>query len=146
MKRLVVQNEPETSIVTREVIESLSGGEGANVLALKGDLGAGKTTFVQLLAQELGVRERITSPTFVIMKSYAIPKHPHFSTLVHIDAYRVEDNNEMRVLGFDEVVSNPANLVCIEWPEKIADLIPENTRRIEITIDPKRGRLITYDE
>ena len=84
--------------VMREVMQRKDGG-GATVLALHGELGAGKTTFTQTLARTLGVTDAVTSPTFVIMKLYEL-QHQSFETLIHIDAYRIEHSDEMRVLGF----------------------------------------------
>lgn len=105
----------------------------ATVIALSGDLGAGKTTFVQLLANELGLTESVTSPTFVIMKQYET-NHATFATLVHIDAYRIETADEMRPLGFAAIVQQPNTLVCIEWAEKIADVLPQVDYRIELAL------------
>lgn len=96
---------------------------GARVLALHGELGAGKTTFVQELGKLLGVEEAITSPTFVIMKRYAA-KDGGFKTLVHIDAYRIENIDEMRVVGFEALLKESNTIICIEWAEKIAELLP----------------------
>ncbi|MDB5203988.1 MAG: conserved hypothetical nucleotide-binding protein [Candidatus Taylorbacteria bacterium] len=96
----------------------------ATILDLKGDLGAGKTTLVQMLGSELGVTEIIQSPTFVIMKSYKT-KHPLFKTLVHIDAYRIEHIDEAKILKLENIFIDPTNLVCIEWAEKIKEVIPE---------------------
>lgn len=117
----------------------------AVVLALHGDLGAGKTTFTQLLASELGVLEPVTSPTFVIMKQYEL-EGQLFSELVHIDAYRIEELNEMQVLGFTELLTQPGALICIEWAEKISDLLPEHTINIsfEITNDDHRKLTVKY--
>ncbi len=97
--------------------------EGAVVIGLSGDLGAGKTTFTQTLARTLGVAEVVTSPTFVIQKQY-VTEHPTFSLLVHIDAYRVEDPEELVVLGFKELLTRERTLVVIEWVERVRPLIP----------------------
>jgi len=105
------------------------------VLALHGNLGAGKTTFVQYLAESLGIEEAVTSPTFVIMKRYVgVRNNP---TLVHIDAYRIEDIDEMRVLGFERLLGENHTIICIEWAERIAPLLPPNTIHLnfEITDD-----------
>lgn len=102
---------------------SLADASRAAVLALHGDLGAGKTTFVQMLGRELDIEESITSPTFVIMKKYPVI-HPRFSALVHIDAYRLEAPAELSVLDFAAELADPANLICVEWAEKAADLLP----------------------
>jgi tRNA threonylcarbamoyladenosine biosynthesis protein TsaE len=116
----------------------------AVVIALKGDLGAGKTTFTQMLAKELGIEETITSPTFVIQKRYKIKKGPDpFKKLIHIDAYRLESSDELLNLDWKELISNPENIICLEWPERVADIIPEDSVVIELEIDERGGRKIT---
>ncbi len=107
---------------------------GAAVLALHGDLGAGKTTFTQTLAKSLGVTESITSPTFVIMKGYELLEQ-NWDTLIHIDAYRIEDIDEMRPLGFDALLADRGNIICIEWAENISELLPENTLHLYFMMD-----------
>ena len=99
----------------------------ATVVGLYGELGAGKTTFTQTLSRTLGVRERVLSPTFVIMKSYLL-SHKSYFYLIHIDAYRMESADELVHLGWQELISNPKNLILIEWPEKIADIMPEHIK------------------
>lgn len=115
---------------------------GAVVLGLTGPLGAGKTTFVQSLARQLGVHERVTSPTFIIMKSYELP-HPAFDRLVHIDAYRIETTAEMLVLGWQELLATPRTLVCIEWPEIISPLLPRDYYQLTFTFTGE-DRLVTF--
>ena len=116
------------------------------VLALSGDLGAGKTTFMQALSQQLHITEPVISPTYVIMKRYQIPEEAAeiFNTLVHIDAYRIEDIDEMRVLGFQEVLHEPKTVVCIEWAEKIQKLLPAHTVYMSIEITGEESREITF--
>lgn len=91
----------------------------ALVLALQGDLGSGKTTFTQGLAKFLKIKDRVKSPTFVIMRNYKL--------LYHIDAYRLNKPEEILDLGWSEIISNPKNIVVIEWPEKIKKFLPKQT-------------------
>ena len=95
----------------------------AAVLALVGNLGAGKTTFVQGFAEGLGIKDKILSPTFVLVRQHKIPDTN--STLFHIDLYRLENDKDLKSLGLDELWSQKASLVLIEWAEKIKKL-PEN--------------------
>src|SRR4030042_2839716 len=88
------------------------------VLALEGELGGGKTTFVQGLASGLGVKEKITSPTFVIIKEYQTIKN--FS-LVHIDLYRITNFSEAKTAGIEDYLGKPGKVCVIEWGEKIKD-------------------------
>ena len=109
--------------------------DAAAVVGLYGDLGAGKTAFVKALAKTYGIAEHITSPTFVIMKKYSIPqpRTSHFKLLIHLDAYRLEKGSELEHLGWNEIISNPQNLVCIEWPERVADVMPKDHSALKFT-------------
>lgn len=111
-----------------EILQNLKSEKstGSTVLALHGDLGAGKTTFVQSLAKEVGVSDVVTSPTFVIMKKYST-ESSQWPNLVHIDAYRLDEIEELKVLGLEGELSDSNNLICIEWAEKVKSLLPENT-------------------
>lgn len=136
----------ELNEIAGEVLATLNKKKTATCITLSGDLGAGKTAFTKEISKQLGVREEVTSPTFVIMKSYAITQHSFLKSLVHIDAYRIESDDEMRVLGFDEILSDSSKLVCIEWPEKIADLIPVDATKVTFTLNIDGTRDINYCE
>ncbi len=132
MQKTFSQNEiPE---VAREVLHFLTPhttNQTATIAALSGDLGAGKTTLSQAIARELGVKENVISPTFVIMKIYELTgkKWKH---LIHIDAYRLESGTEIQKLGWQEMIADPKNLILIEWPEKVADVMPPNAHKISL--------------
>lgn len=103
--------------------------EGATVVGLYGDLGAGKTTFMKYFAKHFGVEEEVQSPTFIIMRIFEIPKEAQdekckAKKLVHIDAYRLESGAELLNLGWNELIAHPSNLICIEWPEKVGEILP----------------------
>ena len=111
------------------------------LVTLSGELGAGKTTFVQAMARALGVEETVTSPTFVIQKIYELEGQPldsargkKFSHLIHIDAYRLKSAHELEMLGWKELCADPANLILIEWPKNVASLIPDDAIRIRFDI------------
>lgn len=104
----------------------------ATIVGLSGDLGSGKTTFVQSIARALGITDQITSPTFVIIKSYAL-KAKSYNLLIHIDAYRLESATELEALRFSELVSDPTNIIFIEWPEQVKDNLPRTMRTINFT-------------
>ena len=104
----------------------------ANVIELIGDVGAGKTTFVRGLAKGLGIKEPVTSPSFTISKSYALKNG---GTLVHYDFYRLSDPGLMAD-DLKENLSNPKNVIVIEWGESIKDLLPKNHTIIEIKQTP----------
>lgn len=105
----------------------------ALLIALSGNLGAGKTTFTQNFAKQLSVEEKITSPTFVLMKKYSID-FGQFKNLIHIDAYRVEGSEEISILNLPEIFADKENLVLLEWPEKIEDVLPEEKITINFEV------------
>lgn len=117
---------------------------GAMILALYGDLGSGKTTFTKSFIASFGVEQTVTSPTFVIEKIYKIPNGKNFEYIIHIDAYRLNSGEELKDLGWDEILNNPKNIILIEWPEKIADILPENTRKIEFEFVDENRREVNY--
>lgn len=117
--------------------------DGATLVTLSGDLGAGKTAFTKALAKALGIEESVTSPTFVLEKIYALPAAAKFARLIHIDAYRLGSSAELPALGFDELMKDTANLVVLEWPERVADaLAPHLAIRIEA--DEQGVRTLSY--
>ena len=115
---------------------------GATIVTFSGDLGAGKTTFVKGIAHALGIEEHITSPTFVILKIYDLHGQK-FERLIHMDAYRLKGRQHLKVLGWDELVKDPGNLILVEWPEKIGEAIPEGAKRISLRYSDE-GRHIIY--
>ncbi len=98
----------------------------ALVVALAGDLGAGKTTFIKGFFKGLGMRDEATSPTFIIMRRMSIKKSA-FTDVFHIDTYRLKSAEDLLKLDFEEVIQNPAHLVLIEWPEKVEKYLPKGT-------------------
>lgn len=116
----------------------------AAVLALHGDLGAGKTTFMQTLARELGVSDDVTSPTFVVMKQYDLIDQA-WESLVHMDAYRLESTDELGPLRFAELLEMPDTVIAIEWAEKIADALPPHTLHLTFTLEGET-RTVSIDD
>jgi tRNA threonylcarbamoyladenosine biosynthesis protein TsaE len=124
-----------------EALEPFS--DKATVIALKGDLGAGKTVFTRGVARAFGVEESVTSPTFVIEKIYALSRGP-FKRLIHIDAYRLQSAHELEVLGWDEIQHEPTNLILLEWPELVGAAIPEGIPLVTFTFIDENTRSLTY--
>lgn len=125
-----LSNLSETEKVAQDFIQNLlPKTDSATVVGLYGELGAGKTFFTQSVAKTLGVEDSIVSPTFVIEKIYEL-KGQRFSHLIHIDAYRLESSNELLNLGWQKIISDPNNLILIEWPERVADIMPEHSKVI----------------
>lgn len=133
----------QTQKIAEDFVSSVvPNSDRAVVVGLYGNLGSGKTTLTQFIAQVFGVKETVTSPTFVIEKIYELTAQK-FSHLIHVDAYRIENSHELLHLGWDDIVSDPHNFVLVEWPEKVADIMPrhikiklnhmsENSREIEV--------------
>ena len=115
--------------------------DSAIILSLKGDLGAGKTSFAKLLGKHLGVKEEIQSPTFLILKKYKT-FNPFFENFIHIDAYRMDSSGELTHLGWHDLISNPENLILIEWPERVADIMPEHIKINFQTLENETSRSI----
>ena len=125
----------ETKKIAKIFAEELLGakaGKRAFVVAFKGDLGAGKTTFIQGLMRALGVKKRIMSPTFTLLRSYAI-KAEVFDKVHHFDCYRISDPAEMKDLRFKEMLADPKAIILIEWPERIAKLLPRD--KVTVALD-----------
>jgi len=119
------------SELARKIFKEGPRGKGAVVLALKGDLGAGKTTLIRGFLKEAGI-ERVTSPTFVLMKRYEALKKSGFLNIYHIDAYRLKNKDDLKILGWKEIVDNFKNIILIEWPERVWKKIPKGFKKIEI--------------
>ena len=113
----------------------------ATVVALHGDLGAGKTAFVKEIGKIFGVQEAITSPTFTIMRQYDTESE-NFDSLVHIDAYRLESENEIGPLKIAEFITKSRTLICIEWAERLAPILEEQTVHLSFTINEDESRTI----
>lgn len=101
-----------------------------DVVALYGELGSGKTTFIQGLARGLGIKRRIVSPTFIFIRSYPVTGHRSPITFYHIDLYRVEKLEQTKGLGLEEIFADPQAIVAIEWAEKIKKILPK--KRIDV--------------
>ena len=121
----------ETKKIAETLIKQLRpNNKQATIVGLFGDLGSGKTTFTQIIAELLGVEETVTSPTFVIEKIYLLNKKNKFERLIHIDAYRLDSGQELANLGFEELLKDSKNLILIEWPERVADILPKDLIKI----------------
>lgn len=127
---IITQSAEETQRLGYKIGSHLKGGE---IITLSGELGAGKTTFVQGIAAGLGISSRIVSPTFIIMRDYPYIKDGQEFHLYHVDLYRLESNIEDEVfnLGIFDLWRKPNSIFVIEWAEKLKEL-PETVKHIQI--------------
>jgi tRNA threonylcarbamoyladenosine biosynthesis protein TsaE len=128
----------ETISLGKLIGEKLQGGD---IVCLEGTLGSGKTTLVKGIALALGIQEEVTSPTFTIVSSYPGIR-ANSPELHHIDLYRIDQVEELETIGIDDFLYGQG-ISVIEWGEKIADLLPENTINIHIIIKNDNSREIT---
>ncbi len=147
-KKYITKSNKETQKLgqeTTKIILKLPAKSVAVILGLYGDLGAGKTTFLQGFAKGLGIKEKILSPTFVVMKRFG-----HF---YHFDCYRLKDEKDILELfpaqggpasGWKEIISNPKNIVAIEWPERIKKALPKNIIKINFKALDENKREISF--
>jgi tRNA threonylcarbamoyladenosine biosynthesis protein TsaE len=125
---------------TAKLASDIAAKTKSGVIALEGELGAGKTTFVQAFAKALGIKAKVKSPTFNILKKYKIPSGGH---LYHIDCYRLKDHREAIPIGLKDIFKEDDALVLIEWPERIKKILPKKMTRIHIDHIGKDKRKIT---
>ena len=115
----------------------------AFVLALEGELGGGKTTFLQGFAMGLGIKDKILSPTFVLMKRFVMKKNKNgFKDFYHLDCYRIENPKDILSLDFKKIISNPRNVMAIEWADRIKKILPKDTLILKFDFINKTKRRI----
>ncbi|NLT47249.1 MAG: tRNA (adenosine(37)-N6)-threonylcarbamoyltransferase complex ATPase subunit type 1 TsaE [Clostridiales bacterium] len=139
MLEIYIKNEKEAEELGIQLADKLGPG---SVIALTGNLGAGKTTFTKAVAKGLGITDLIVSPTFTIIQEYRSGRLP----LYHFDVYRIEDEDELFELGYEEYIYGEG--VCvIEWADRIADFLPDHTIHIHIAYgDGENERIFQIDE
>jgi len=123
--QITLKNLTDTNNLARKIARQVKAGQ---VWAFFGDLGTGKTTLIQMIAKELGVKEIVTSPTFVIEKRY---KTHEGLQIIHIDCYRFQSSNDAQSIGHSEFDNN--KIYFIEWAEKITNLLPNEAIKVFLT-------------
>ena len=134
---LYSNSKKETQEIASKLAVKISGGlpaGKAGVIALEGELGAGKTTFAQAFAKALGIKSKVKSPTFNILKKYGVPRSTLHGLrfLYHIDCYRLKDEKDAEPLGIKEIFKEKNSIVLIEWPERIKKILPKSVIKIHI--------------
>ncbi len=133
MPKIISHSDQETQKIAQQLIVKL---KGPAVLGLVGDLGAGKTQFTKGLAAALQIKNRLTSPTFVLLKPYKVARSRQgIKKLIHIDCYRLSRPEELLALGWQELLTDQ-NLIVVEWADKIKSIMPADT----VWIHFKQGR------
>lgn len=141
MNEIITENSEDTKKLGKELAKKLKGGE---IICLKGNLGSGKTTFSQGILEELGAEKPYTSPTFLIMKAYQLNKKK-IKNVYHIDTYRV-GSEDILDLGWEEITENKVNVIIVEWPERIKEIILEGFMDIKFEWINKDKRRIIFSE
>lgn len=141
--KIISKSVSDTEKIAEDFVKKLSLGfyNTALVVGLYGDLGSGKTTFTQFIAKIFNIKEDITSPTYVIEKIYDIDTQ-NFKKLIHIDVYRLNSAKELLVLDWEKTVSDPRNIIFIEWPERVEEILPENHLKINFKFVSENEREI----
>jgi len=143
MKREYITHSPQaTKIVAQKIAKELQRkDEGPVVFALIGKLGSGKTTFLKGLALGLGIKKRILSPTFILMRRFKL-SHSHFKSFYHIDCWRLESPQDILSIGWEKILS-PENIIAIEWADRIKEFLPRDTIEVKFKIIDLKTRKIT---
>ncbi len=150
----ITSSDLETGEFAQEILEELlkKDRNSGLVLALQGELGSGKTQFVKGAASFLNITGTVTSPTFILMKRYQIEdteliRRTGIKNMYHFDCYRIKEEKEIAELDWNKIVSNPENIVFVEWPENIKGLLPDDTTNIyfEDKGEGKREIVVEYD-
>jgi tRNA threonylcarbamoyladenosine biosynthesis protein TsaE len=150
MSQITTKSPKETKEFAKNIIEKFSCDNEikatATIIALQGDLGTGKTVFTKGVAEFFGLKDVVTSPTFVIEKKYNIPNNFPWKKLIHIDAYRLEGEEDLSVVSWSEIATNPNNLIVVEWPENAGLGIPERALWLEFEFVDENTRKIKIPE
>lgn len=147
----ITQSSSQTKLLGKKLAKKILKSKpykNALVFALQGDLGSGKTTFIQGLAQGLNIKEKITSPTFIILKRFRLNNATieQFNNFYHIDCYRIKNAKEMFGLGLKEILADPKNIVVIEWSKRIKKILPKNIFWIKFKFISANKREIFFNK
>ena len=144
---LVTKSAKETYRIGQTLADSLmvKGTRMAHhMVCLYGELGSGKTTFVQGFAKGLGISSRVLSPTFTIVRRYLLPQGNAF--LYHLDLYKTQTHDELEELGIDELLADPHSYVVIEWADKLEDALPNARIDIRFSLKAHGGHILNMHE
>lgn len=135
MRQIITESPQKTKEFAKDFARDL---KTPKVLALYGNLGSGKTTFIQGLAEGLGINRRILSPTFVFIRRYSFGEDLKF---YHVDLYRLDSDRDVEAIGLKEILEESA-IIAIEWPEKVAKILPKDLVEIKLeTISESKRKI-----
>jgi tRNA threonylcarbamoyladenosine biosynthesis protein TsaE len=135
-EEFITSSAQETKALGENFAKQLRGGD---FVAFYGDLGSGKTTFIQGLARGLGINRRIISPTFIIARHYKIDK----GNFYHVDLYRTASKHDLLGIGLDQVTTDKDNIVALEWAEKMGEMLPQKRTEIKFAyLDENKRKII----
>jgi tRNA threonylcarbamoyladenosine biosynthesis protein TsaE len=137
MRTISISTLQEIDAAAKKFLEAA--GE-VRVIAISGEMGAGKTTFIQAICRSLGVPVEVNSPTFSLVNEYLTPEG---NTIFHFDLYRIESQEELFDMGYEEYFYS-GSLCLIEWPEKASNLIPDDALMVHIVVAENRSRLVQF--
>ncbi len=143
----VSQSAADTQAIAAKLAEKIMASmpnAAATIIALRGDLGAGKTTFTQGFARALGIVQQPKSPTFMLAKQYAIPETPY--SLWHLDCYRLQSHNDLATLDLHALFADANNIMLVEWPERVGDGLPRDRIEVHFEHAGEDKRSITISE
>lgn len=136
MLKKISTSAKETKDFAKNIAKNL---KTPQIIALYGNLGSGKTTFVQGLASELGITKRVLSPTFVFIREYQLDNKKMF---FHVDLYRLDSSQDLTTIGLSDILKTKNAIIAIEWPEKIENLLPASTIKINFDTTGEKSRKI----
>ena len=134
-KTFITKSSKETKQLGKNFAKTLKSGD---VICLYGNLGGGKTTFTQGLSEGLGIKEKIISPTFIIIRSY--PDNNFY----HVDLYRVDSEQNLINLGLEEILNDSSSIVVVEWAEKLKSFMPKKRIDVRFSLEGENSRKITF--
>jgi tRNA threonylcarbamoyladenosine biosynthesis protein TsaE len=144
MKEIIIKDIASLDVFAREFATNC---KPVSVIGLVGDLGAGKTTFVQYFAKTLGVKQAVKSPTFILMQAFVTgvaAKKQGITRLCHVDAYRLKDYAELEAIGFGEFATDHGTVSVVEWADRVPELHKlEGYQELTFKIEPNGSRRIT---
>ncbi len=142
MTEIVIRGEEELGAAAREFLDNIA---DRRIFAFNGEMGAGKTTFINALCAALGIDDEATgSPTFAIVNEYALPKpFDGMNKVYHFDFYRIDDPSEALDFGVEDYFDS-GELCLMEWPERIEPLLPDETVNVNLTVEPDGTRILRF--